>query len=152
MKHRYVGPSLLLIALTVLCSTSNGQIRGYFPKAGVDNSVQDVSLLQLIADPEKFDGRPVRFIGFLSIEFEGDAVYLHREDFDHGISKNGLWIDIPSDMTNNQKHEVNMQYVICAGVFRAGNRGHLDMFSGAVTNVRRLEFWSHLKTSPSPKK
>ena len=146
---------LLFIASAFLSSISDGQVRGYFPKPNPDDSVQDVSLIQLIAQPEKFDRKPVRFIGFLRIEFEGTAVYLHREDFDHGISRNGVWIDIPSDMTDRQRRDVNMRYVICAGVFSAANRGHMGMFSGAITNVRRIEFWSDeprsTRTLPSPK-
>jgi len=37
---------------------------------------------KLRSDTEKFDGKPICFIGFLEIEFEGNAIYLHREDFD----------------------------------------------------------------------
>jgi hypothetical protein len=150
MKRPYTGASLLFLAATLLCSTSNGQVRGYFPNPGPDDSVQDVSLIQLIAQPEKFDGRPVRLIGFLRIEFEGNAIYLHREDFDHGISKNGVWIDVPADMSDRQKRDVNMRYVICAGIFSANNHGHMGMFSGAITNVRRLEFWSEESRSTKP--
>jgi hypothetical protein len=154
MNRPFIAVSLVLIASVVLWAISRGQIRGYFPKPGPDDTVKDVSLIQLIAQPERFDGKPVRFIGFLRIEFEGNAIYLHREDFDHAISNNGVWVDIPTDMTKHQRDEVNMHYVICAGVFRADNRGHMDMFSGAITNVRRLEFWSDeprsTKALPSP--
>jgi len=154
MNRPFIAVSLVLIAPVVLWAISRGQIRGYFPKPGPDDTVKDVSLIQLIAQPERFDGKPVRFIGFLRIEFEGNAIYLHREDFDHAISNNGVWVDIPTDMTKHQRDEVNMHYVICAGVFRADNRGHMDMFSGAITNVRRLEFWSDeprsTKALPSP--
>jgi hypothetical protein len=142
MKRPFIAAFLLLIASVLFCSNSSGQVRGYFPKPGPDDTVQDVSLIQLIGQPERFDGKPIRFIGFLRIEFEGNAIYLHREDFDHGISKNGIWIDIPADMTKHQKDEVNMHYVICSGVFRAGDHGHMDMSSGAITSVRRLELWS----------
>jgi len=146
MNRPFIAGFLWLIATVVPCSNASGQTRGYFPKPGPDDTVQDVSLIQLIVQPEKFDGKPVRFIGFLRIEFEGDAIYLHREDFDHGISNNGVWIHIPADMTKHQKDEVNMHYVICAGVFKASDRGHMGMFSGAIASVRRLESWS----VPSP--
>lgn len=142
MIRSFISAFLIFIAPTFLCSTSNSQVRGYSAKRGPDDSVQDVSLIQLIAEPEKFDGKPVRFIGFLRIEFEGNAIYLHGEDFDHGISRNAVWVDIPSAMTDRQKHDVNLRYVICAGIFSASSHGHLDMFSGTVTNVRRLELWS----------
>lgn len=35
-----------------------------------------VSLIQLIANPEKYDGKQVAVVGFLRLEFEGNALYL----------------------------------------------------------------------------
>lgn len=40
---------------------------------------RDVSLVQLIANPGDFHGGLVRVIGFCRLEFEGNALYLHRE-------------------------------------------------------------------------
>ncbi|MBF9140172.1 hypothetical protein [Hymenobacter properus] len=51
----------------------------------------DVSLVKLIANPEKYDGKTIQVIGFLNLEFEGDAIYLHKEDFDQGLTRNGFW-------------------------------------------------------------
>ena len=36
-----------------------------------------VSLIQLISNPDKFHGKLVRFIGFVNLEFEGDAIYIY---------------------------------------------------------------------------
>ena len=142
MRHRYVT-TVLWFGLSLFLSSAAGQRSGgYFPKPGPDDTAQDVSLIQLIAQPEKFQGKQVRFIGFLRIEFEGNAIYLHREDFDHMIADNAVWVNIPKDMTKRQQDEVNMRYVICVGVFRADTHGHMGMFAGEITNVRRLEFWS----------
>jgi hypothetical protein len=141
--HRLILNVLIVISMFgILSSKSTAQLKGYFPNAGPDDTAQDVSILQLIAQPEKFDGKRVRFIGFLRIEFEGDAIYLHREDFDHGILRNAVWVNIPADMTRQQQNEVNMRYVICVGVFQAARHGHMGMFSGEIVSVRRLEFWS----------
>lgn len=106
MSHRCAIFNVLILisCALILCSDSSGQIKGYFPKKYDDSpdTLQDVSLIQLIAQPEKFEGKRVRFIGFLRIEFEGNAIYLHREDFDHGIEKNALWVAVPDDMTKQQ--------------------------------------------------
>lgn len=154
MAHVRVIPAVLVwILLLISPSTAESQkIHGYFPQPGPDPTVQDVSIIQLIAQPDKFHGKRVRFIGFLRIEFEGTAIYLHREDFDHDIPLDALWVDIPSEMTKKQQAEVNMRYVICVGVFRADIHGHMGMFSGEVTNVQRLEFWSDAprRTQPIP--
>ncbi len=50
----------------------------------------DVTLVQLIANPEKFDGKSIRVIGFLRLEFEGNVLYLHREDYEHAILGDGM--------------------------------------------------------------
>jgi hypothetical protein len=149
--HRRILNVLIVIGMFgILSSKSTAQLKGYSPNAGPDDAVEDVSIVQLIAQPEKFEGKRVRFIGFLRIEFEGNAIYLHREDFDHDITRNGVWVDIPTDMTKQQQHEVNMRYVICVGVFTAKWHGHMGMFSGEIRNVRRVEFWSDQPRSTRP--
>ena len=142
MFHHRLVLTFLVASFWLGCSlSSTAQLKGYFPKPEPDDAAQDVSLIQLIAQPEKFDGKRVRFIGFLRLEFEGNAVFLHREDFERAISRNGVWVNVPSDMTKQQRDEVNMHYVICVGVFRAGEHGHMGMYGGEISDVRRLQRW-----------
>ena len=82
--HALVLTALLVCAFSALPS-----------RAAAGDMPQDVSIVQLLATPEKFDGKLVRVIGFLCLAFEGDAVYLHREDFDHSLTQNALWVDVP---------------------------------------------------------
>lgn len=100
----------------------------------------DVSLVQLIANPTEFHQKLVRVIAFLNIEFEGDALYLHKEDYLHRISSNAVWIDLPSKIPD--KAAINRKYVIVEAVFRADVRGHMGMFSGTLTDTKRLDLWS----------
>jgi hypothetical protein len=137
---RLVGLTVVSF-LFVLAGETAGQMPGYNPKPGYDATVQDVSVLQLIANSQAYDGKRVRFIGFLRLEFEGNAIYLHREDYQHQISRNAVWINVPQDMTKQEQQAVNMHYVICSGVLEASKRGHLGMFSGEITNVTRLQSW-----------
>ena len=60
---------------------------GYYPKGGPDSGVEDVSMIQLIANPQVYDNKRVRITGFLHLEFEGDAIYLHREDFSYALKR-----------------------------------------------------------------
>ncbi len=133
----------MMLVLALLASGPIGygyaQMVGYYPKSGPDIVAEDVSLIQLIANPQAYDGRTVRIIGFLHLEFEGNVIYLHNEDFRYGLTKNGLWIEIPKDMTKEQMKAVNDQYVICTARFVAKMHGHLGMNSGEVANVTRLE-------------
>src|SRR5262249_40467238 len=50
-----------------------------------------VSMVDLIANPQLFDGMNVLVAGYVHVEFEGRGIYLHKDDFRYGISRNGLW-------------------------------------------------------------
>jgi hypothetical protein len=99
----------------------------------------DVSLIQLIATPEKYQGQRVRIRAFLRIEFEGNAVYLHKEDYEKAIHRNGLWIDLPKGISSSKG--LSSQYVLAEGVFDGNRKGHLDLWSGTISDVTRLEPW-----------
>jgi hypothetical protein len=75
-----------------------------------------VTLVQLIANPEKFDGRLIRVIGFLRLQFEGDVLYLHREDYENTILGNGIWVNVTPAITQ-QSATLNLHYVLLEGVF-----------------------------------
>lgn len=100
----------------------------------------DVSLVSLIATPKEFDGKHVRVIGYVRLEFEGDSIYLHKEDSQRRIAKNGLWLDI--DGRADQKARVNNRYAIVEGVFSMDEKGHFGMWSGSIKNINRLDPWS----------
>jgi len=94
----------------------------------------DVSMLQLIVQPEKYHGKFIRVQGFLRLEFEGKALYLHREDYANGLTKNGLWVD----MLESPEHmKLNMRYVLIEGVFNARDHGHLGLWSGSIEKISR---------------
>jgi hypothetical protein len=136
---------LVMFGSLLFSGITQSQTKGYYPKGGPDNGVDDVSIIQLIANPQSYDGKRVRIIGFLHLEFEGNAIYLHREDFQEAIDKDALWIDVPKDMTRTQIQEVNDHYVICTGSFVSAKHGHMGMNSGTMGQITRLQVW----TSPS---
>ena len=100
----------------------------------------NVTLVQLIANPEKFDGESIRVIGFLEIEFEGNVLYLHREDYENALLGDGIWVDVTPEMTKNSK-SLSKNYVLLEGVFSARERGHMGMCSGSLKNIRRVQLW-----------
>ena len=102
---------------------------------------KDVSMVQLIADPKRFDGQTVRVIGYLHLEFEGNAVYLHREDFERSILQNGIWIEL-TELQQKSSTKFNNGYVLVEGTFSASEKGHLDIWPGSLQRVSRLSNWS----------
>ena len=130
--------SILSLFLLAGDLPATAQMIGYNPKHSANESSIDVSLIQLISSPERYNGKPIRLIGFLRLEFEGNALYLHQEDFEHSLP-NGIWINVPRDLSKNENQILNNHYVICEGIFRAGE---LNQFRGELTSVNRIELWS----------
>jgi hypothetical protein len=100
----------------------------------------DVTLVQLIANPQNFDGKLIRVIGFLRLEFEGNVLYLHREDYENAILGDGIWVDVTPEITKQSK-TLNMNYVLLEGVFSSSDRGHMGMWSGAIKKIGRAQLW-----------
>jgi hypothetical protein len=99
----------------------------------------DASLIALIASPREFDGKQVRIVGFLRLEFEGNAIYLHKEDYLRGITKNGLWMEMES--ASKKVPGPGDQYVIVEGTFSMQDQGHMGLWSGSIHKVTRVDPW-----------
>jgi hypothetical protein len=127
-----------IVLLTSAALGATGQMVGYNPKHSANQQSIQVSLIQLISNPEKYDGKPVRLIGFLRLEFEGNALYLHREDYEQSLP-NGIWVDVPKDLSKDENRLLNNQYVICEGIFHAAD---LAQFRGELKAINRIEIWS----------
>ena len=100
----------------------------------------DVSLINLIATPADFDGKQVRVKGFARVEFEGSAIYLHRDDYLYGIAKNGLWLDLEM-ASSKSAASADKRYVLIEGVFSMKEQGHFGMWSGSIKHISRIQPW-----------
>jgi hypothetical protein len=100
----------------------------------------DVSMAKIIANPEDYQDKIVRVIGFVRIEFEGDAIYFHREDYEHRLTKNGFWIDVTTDISK-KKADFDKKYVLVEGTFSASDKGHMGLFSGSIHKITRFQVW-----------
>jgi len=105
---------------------------------------KNVSMIQLIANPQQYDGKPIRVMAFLHLEFEGNALYLHREDFDKSLLSNAVWISLDDQKIRTSK-KFSGGYVLVEGIFNAKDQGHLGSFSGSIQQVTRLQSWERKK-------
>ncbi len=103
-----------------------------------------VSMIELIANPEKYDAKTVLVTGFLRIEHEGDILYFSENDFVHGISKNGLWVERTPDIVR-ELEKLDSAYVIVVGTFNPRAKGHRSSTSGSIQRIRTCTFWSNGK-------
>lgn len=96
-----------------------------------------LSVISLIANPQQYTGKRVQVAGFMHLEFEGNAIYLHQDDAVHPLYKNGLWVEFEDSVIPDAKR-CNDHYVIVTGIFNAKDQGHMGLWSGSITNISRI--------------
>ena len=101
-----------------------------------------ISLIYLIQHPEIHNQKKVRVVGFASLDFERKALYISREDYEHAVTKNAVWLDIDLTESIRKNHK---KYVLVEGTFDKDNLGHLKLYSGSITQIDRLELWDREK-------
>lgn len=116
------------------------------PRQLCENCAARVSLMQLIATPERYHGKLVSVEGYLSVEFEDFGLYLTRDDFEHLNGSNAVWIDFkpgvlkgPAGMTPNDNKDLSGRFVRLEGTFDAQYHGHMGAFAGSMHNISRID-------------
>jgi hypothetical protein len=92
-----------------------------------------VSLVQLIANPQLYDGKRVLVGGYIHLEFEGNGLYINQDDFRFQMYANGVWIQLAPGFKADSCQD---SYVTLRGTFLAGSRGHMGLWSGSIEDVR----------------
>ncbi len=106
---------------------------------------KNVTMIQLIATPEKYDGQLVRVIGVGNLEFEGNCISLSKEDLKYGVG-NSIWIELGEKaISYEEAKQYNGEYVIIEGVFDKDDCGHMSMFCGSIKNINRYDLWDVYK-------
>ncbi|MBR2900757.1 MAG: helix-turn-helix transcriptional regulator [Clostridia bacterium] len=128
----------------------------YFEKAVIESGYRDeensaneyainVSMVQLLATPEKYDGKLVRVIGVGNLEFEDDSLSLNKEDYEHGTGSS-IWLELGEKaISYKEAKEYNGKYVIVEGFFDKDDRGHFGMFCGSIKDINRYDLWEREK-------
>ncbi len=131
MKKNRKKTSLLVLVLLLVT------LGAVLPKIFVKTRMMPPdSLIRLIAAPEKFHKKRVRVNGFLQLEFEGNALYLHQEDAQFVMTANAVWVEASEDMMSNAE-KFHSKHIYIEGVFNAKRHGHMGLFSGAIEDVSR---------------
>jgi hypothetical protein len=124
----------VLAALVAGCESPRHRCN-YFTESG-ECAVYPVSLVELIANPDWYHGKRVQVVGFVHFEFEGDSIWLHREDYEQMLTSNAVWL---SAAPEQERSFGNSRYGLVEGTFNAKRHGHGGLFSGAIELITRLE-------------
>lgn len=136
-------PVLSLAIATVTVSLTerhvpHGDPAGYEMSRQVDLQYEAIPLVRLLTNPERYDGQKVRVAGYVTLEFEGSGVYPDKTAYQAGLTRNAVWVDPPDSMRPKRGSSVFRRYGEVAGIFTAGEHGHMGLFSGALTQVRSV--------------
>ncbi len=94
-----------------------------------------VSLIRLIAEPERYDGQDIMVegIAYFDSKYSINAIFLTRDDKRAGNGLNGIFVVLDPTLPNVDR--LNDRYVLARGRFRAREKGHLSSFSASLFDV-----------------
>ena len=137
--------SFLAVLIGSLIFSSNAMAENQIGSTK-NEKIDEVSLVQLLSQPETYEGKFVRVEGFIRLEFEGNGIYLSRDDANYLIAKNSLWVEFDqnlwTDPANGKRIDIdkmfNGKFVLIEGIFDKNNKGHMGLFSGAIKKISRV--------------
>ncbi len=87
-----------------------------------------VSMHYLLANPEKLNGKIVRVIGVVNLEFESNVIFVDSESFDYYNPQSGFWVDVNQKalgITEEMALALRGEMVVVEGIFY-GHAPHMD--------------------------
>src|SRR5690349_16969292 len=86
------------------------------PVAQESLRAERVSLIQRIARPADFDGHRVEVVGYVTTEFEDEAIFVNPGDAENGVLDNCVKISLARGQEMPLKSD---EYAVVEGVFHA---------------------------------
>ena len=99
--------------------------------------ISEVSIQELMAAPDKFNGARVRVIAPCSIEFEGAALYATEEAQEARAVRQAVWLQLKWPLLP-ERRSLNGKYVLVEGRFVSDLPGHEGIFQGAIVDVTSI--------------
>lgn len=102
------------------------------------NSPYAKSLTELLSNPQYYNDEPVQITGFLNLGFEGDALYINKDDCKEHRFDKAVWVHL-NHKTFNSASIYNKHYVIIEAVFDGNDHGHMGVFAGALKRITSVK-------------
>lgn len=101
--------------------------------------VEDVSMIEVIANPKRFHNKKIQVQGYFTSETEGMAIYFSKSDFQNMIYKNAIFIYISyEDLERFNLKAPSQGYVTLIGIYNKDKKGSYDFYSGGFENVLNI--------------
>lgn len=131
---------LFCLLLEISCASHTKRITrdGRF-NTDCQENICDVSMIQLIATPEKFHNKKVRVIGVVAIRYEDTALYLDSVSYERHLYHNAIWMPLPGKEYLEKLEHISGIYVFAEGIFDANLLGHFGAYSGTLRSISRVD-------------
>lgn len=93
---------------------------------------------RVVARPELYHLKRIQLVGFMNLEFEGNALYHTEDEYRHAQDADAFWIDVEG---MKSKPPFTRGWVIVEGLFNAERRGHMGSYAGTLERITRLDAW-----------
>lgn len=133
MKRREVVAGLVGLLSHPFLKSSQSQ--------ATDEKPQPLSLIRLIANPDKFDGRRVRLAGYLDYNGIDTSVGLYVSETDGRNFMISESIDFHLDEATAKKFI--RRYVILNATFHAPKGNGSEFLNGSLDHISNLKTWNY---------
>jgi hypothetical protein len=129
-KYSYFICFLLLL---LSCKTSSLQEE-------INNEKPEyVSLIAVIANPEKYHNKKIIVDGYFTLEKEGEAIYVNKTDYENLFYKNAVYLFVNYDKLKKYSIEPPYKgYVKIEGIFNKDKKGSYNFFSGSLDEIKEI--------------
>lgn len=126
---------ILLVILNLLgCKSLNKN------NSATNKKTEEVSLIAVIANPEKYHKKRIVIKGYFTMETEGQAIYVSKNDYEKGIFKNSIYLYIGYDSLKEMNIEEPYKgYVQIEGIFDKQSKGGYGFSSGGLRDITIIE-------------
>ncbi|MFC1855973.1 hypothetical protein ACFL2A_05480 [Thermodesulfobacteriota bacterium] len=117
------------------------------PAFAEENKVEErylyVSMINLIATPEKYYGKKIRVTGFAQIEFEWHYLHLSENDAKYKIIPNSIELEL--NYTKRDKYkDITRKYVEVIGIFGVYPNSGMKYLKN-IEHIERLVNWFNVE-------
>jgi hypothetical protein len=128
-----------LIFIQISCNQKSEVSEKQNDETGIKSTSNNISMINLIASPEKYNGKKIKIIGFVNAEFGKNGVYLSKDDYENSIYKNGILISQPESVRKNiLDKNLDKRYMYIEGTFKMNEADYNGPWSGKLERVTKM--------------
>lgn len=100
---------------------------------------EDVSLVSVIAYPDRYHKKNITLKGYFTMETEGQAIFISKNDYQTMIFKNAIYLYVDyKSISKMNIEEPYKGYVQIEGTFNKNLKGSYGFYSGGIENITKI--------------